>query len=79
MSRQPKHRIFVDMHFRRAGHDLYGSDVVGSWSNMKLRDTAQSLTQEAGSTVTVDDLNKICTVIVVSLPLPRPQHSGATG
>lgn len=45
-ARQLEHRIFVDIQFRREGQDLYDSDIVGSWADMKLPDMPQSLTWE---------------------------------
>ncbi|KAG9826163.1 hypothetical protein KCU98_g12516, partial [Aureobasidium melanogenum] len=41
--KQPKHRIFVDIHFRREGHDPHDSNIVGSWADMKLPGMPQSL------------------------------------
>ncbi|KAG9542997.1 hypothetical protein KCU71_g18527, partial [Aureobasidium melanogenum] len=41
--KQPKHRIFVDIRFRRYGHDPHDSDIVGSWADMKLPDMPPSL------------------------------------
>ncbi|CAD0089950.1 unnamed protein product [Aureobasidium vineae] len=42
--KQPKHRIFVDIHIRREGHDPHDFDIVGSWADMKLPDMPSSLT-----------------------------------
>lgn len=41
--KQPKHRIIVDIHFLRDGHDPHDSDIVGSWAEMKLPDMPPSL------------------------------------
>ncbi|KAH0371983.1 hypothetical protein KCU65_g1539, partial [Aureobasidium melanogenum] len=41
--KQPKHRIIVDIHFRREGHDPHNSDIVGSWADMKLPDMPSPL------------------------------------